>query len=428
MRQNSSGGRNLDDLLFELLEDHAGKFLIIISNSAKQRRKLLANIESKLNGQEKYSELVSVSRARLNLFESIIEKSKAGTVDAISLINFDQLDSKSLGVVLRELNFRRDALVSLGVPILIWLSESGLSQLTSAAPDLWSRRSAVYYFSQSSPKTLLRRLFSRVSSETKKWTPEPILSDAFEAIFSSERELEKCLVHRKSFSLTKTDKLIRNIRSGVDRLASECRKGRQIEIALWLWNLNHLDEELQQFLDSLQTHQKHRYESLYTDRNEALLYLSKKLPQILRNYLGGLDESIRRKKPIKLLDRSRHVALNRIKKMAQALSASERETLSLTSDFGESFASSDDEPGREAGENIFIQAAASDLEGWLAGITDLKSKYFTDEEGQLLRTLYQHSPPLSGIAQMLGIPEQRVQKKLSNLQRKVKAYLGSVTR
>jgi len=164
-----------------------------------------------------------------------------------------------------------------------------LDRLIAIAPDFWSRRSGVYYFDRGSIGDLLKKLFSRTLTDEKEWTPEPTLSEAFSKVLTSEKELGRCLRHKEAFSLQKVDDVIREIRTGTSQLLEECNKGRQIEVALWLWNVSQLDQNLQLMLDNLKPDMRNRFESLYTDRNEALLHLSERMVSILEDYLKELE-------------------------------------------------------------------------------------------------------------------------------------------
>jgi hypothetical protein len=414
--------KQLQDLLFELVAGGRAKFLIALCDGVRLRRRLQSEIDTELAKTGRHATRVSVSTVSENLFRVLVNQSRRKTVNAIHLLDFEKLPPAKQHRVFAELNFHRDALGTLGFPILIWLSPKLLPRMISDAPDLWSRRGAVYHFSQTTAKSFLKILFRQSPSESKQWKPEPTLSEAFKKIFATERALDQCLKDRNSFSLTKADGLIAKIHAGVDSLVTECKRGRQIEVALWLWNLSHLDAELQEILDSLEPNQRIRYESLYTDRNEALLYLSKKLPDILRKYRDSLAVNIKSKKRISLLRRSKELAMSQLARMARELSSPAQMPLSFDtgaeSYFGGVY------PWTQSPDTVFLEKAARDLEEWLAGVVKTGPTFLSKEEGELLKLLYANPGSPRIVARLAKMPVAEVKQKLKALQRKVSLYLG----
>lgn len=426
MKLDKETARKLQDLLFELTEGGRAKFLFVLFDDTRTRTKLQALIEAELGKAGDRSSRVSVSSASKGLFRAIVNQSRRQVVNAIHLVGFEKLASPKQHRVLAELNFHRDALSNLGVPILIWLPAKLLPRMIADAPDLWSRRGAVYHFSQTTTKDFLKKIFGQSSGESKKWKPEPIISEAFKGIFATEKALGQCLRDRKSFSLTKADGLIAKIHGGVDSLVAECKRGRQIEVALWLWNLSHLDGELQSVLDSLEPNQQAQYESLYTDRNEALLYLSKKLPEILRRYRDSLAANISSKKRISLLQKSKEVAMTQLARMARELSSAAEVPIRLDTDLemylGGLY------PWMHSPDTVFLQKAATDLEEWLAGVTKVGPSFLSRQEGELLKLLYSHPGRPKIVAKLAKLPLGEVQQRLGALKRKVSLYLGVTPR
>jgi hypothetical protein len=208
----------------------------------------------------------------------------------------------------------------------------------------------------------------------------------------------------------------------LDTLVAECSRGRQIEVALWLWNLSHLDAQLQKILDALDPSQRSRYESLYTDRNEALLYLSKKLPDILKAYRGSLDESIKSKRRISLLARAREAATSQLARMARELSFRAEIPISLDQDIETTFR--DQFGWVQSPDSLFLEKAAHDLEEWLAGASNSGPSFLTSEEADLLKLLYQYPSNLKAVAKLAKAPVGKIKKKLKPLERKVALYLG----
>jgi hypothetical protein len=425
MNLEKDTAKQLQDLLFELVAGGRAKFLIVLCDGLRLRKNLQREIDAQLAKSGRRASRVSVSSLRESLYRVLVNQSRQKTVSAMHLLGFEKLNPVRQHRVFADLNFHRDALGTLGVPILIWLPAKILPKLITDAPDLWSRRGVVYHFSQTTTRSFLKNLFKQSLPESIKWKPEPVLSEAFKNIFATERALDQCLKDRNSFSLTKADSLIAKVHAGVETLVTECKHGRQIEVALWLWNLSHLDGELQGILDSLEPSQRIQYESLYTDRNEALLYLSKKLPDILRRYLDSLAANIKSKKRISLLRRSKDVAMSQLARMARELSSPAQLPLSFDSDTEGTLV--DRYSWVPSPETILLEKAARDLEEWLVGLVKTGPSFLSKEEGELLKLLYLNPGRPRLVARLAKMPTAEVKEKLKALQRKVSLYLG-VTR
>lgn len=418
-----SSDRQLKDLLFELGAARTPKFLIAVSANSNRESELRAVLNQRLVSLGKNITDIPGEFLQGDMLGVLADRSKSGVSDGISISNISQMEADDVHELFADLNFHRDWLAKLNLPIIIWISSSLLDQLIALAPDFWSRRSAVYYFDGGSISELLNKLFSQVQAEEKGWSPETTLSEAFEKILSCERELGRCLRDKKSFSLVKVDDVIREIRMGVSQLIEECEKGRQIEVALWFWNVSHLDLELQEMLDSLEPERRNRFESLYTDRNEALLHLSERVISVLRDYLAQLEDNIRNKKRVNLVSRARTIATMEINRMALALASTLEVSLSGledNEDEGEGVYWAD----VEEIEYSFLAKAAEDLESWLAGHSERYPPFFSKQEAQLLRLLYSRELGAGAIASELGMPQRKATEKIRFLERKVRLYLG----
>jgi hypothetical protein len=424
---SSLATKDAEDLLFELLHNSGTRFFYGVIDDATRRREVLSHISAALTAEGRPTREIDVSEVRDDLWRTVaaVPPGSQEVVLVTHLINFERLNSAGLERVFHQLNFHRDAFGRLKIPIVLWVGESQLSSAIALAPDFWSRRSAVYYFVRTPNAKLLSKLFASTSQGPSKWKPESTLAGAFETILSSERHLLKCLRHKKQFSLAKADALIHEIRRGVKTLHEESLGGRQIEVALWLWNLSRLDADLQGFLDRLGPEQRRLYESLYTDRNEALLFLSKELPSILSDYQKKLETSIRSKKPISLVALAKDVALRQIDQMAEDLSSPIREeSIPLIPESDERDHPLQVEWVDDTGFNSFANSGAYDLEAWLAGLTDERPTPFNSEEGHLLKSLYE-SQDLEEIAKKTQVPLKELKIKIDKLRGKVHAYLGA---
>src|SRR5260370_1349402 len=121
MKLHKDSSKQLRDLLFELVEGGRSKFLIVLCDNVWLRRHLEREIDRELRWQRNRVARVSAPRQYENVFRTIIQQSRRKKVSAIYLHSLDRLGSARQHKVFAELNFHRDALSRLGVPIVIWL-------------------------------------------------------------------------------------------------------------------------------------------------------------------------------------------------------------------------------------------------------------------------------------------------------------------
>jgi hypothetical protein len=422
MTPNAEQEHRIRDLAFELQESPGAKFLIAVSDDSGQRSRIDSELNEILRQTGRIISRVQASSLKPDVITALGEPNRLSSSDAIILCGLDTLSVQEIQQLFAQLNVHRDWLSKLELPLMIWISSELLNELAKIAPDFWSRRSGVYYFSERSVEDLLSRMFSQEKNKGPEWNSDPNLSDAFEAILSAEKELSDCLRTRAKFSIAKIDFCIEKVQGGVSQLMGECEKGRQIEIAFWLWGLGHLDNELQTMLDGLESTQRTLFESLYTDRNEVLLKLSQSLTEFLESYLEVLKENIKKKKRTSIVDRAREVAIAEIRQMAIQIVSSKE--IPFTSDLEDWYASLQEDTQPEPQENAFWAQAADDLESWLAGEIEKLPPFFSSEEAVLLKLLYSKPADTNLIAQELGIPLRQATVKVRSLERKVRLYLG----
>lgn len=315
-----------------------------------------------------------------------------------------------------ELNFHRDALNSFGVPIAIWLSSEELSLMATHATDFWSRRGAVYYFGKPTNTEIVRRLFSKAINEPASPSDKEI-ETILSRIIGSERNLHECVRKDKEFSLDKADGFINNIREGIESLRFECLSGRQIDVALSLWNLTHVDFALEHWVRSLNVREKNLYEYLYTDRNEILLSLSESISQLIDEYVSNLEASIRGKKQLNLLKIFAKKVTSLLSRMTTQLESQvilSIEDVDLDSETWIDF-------DRESALQSRIAEA---LERWLAGHGEPRPKVFNQSEETILKLLYAERLNIKDLANRLGMGEGEARKEVRRLESKVRSYIG----
>src|SRR5713226_5647985 len=181
--------QQLQDLLFELSTGRSSKFLFAVCDDPQQTLSARRYIDQQLAELGKTVVYLSSETLKDNLLGILSEESKAGIADVIGIWGMDDLDADDAGRLFVQLNFHRDWLAKLKLPIVLWISSDLLNHLINVAPDFWSRRTSVYYLTKRSTADLLAKLFPRTGGSAPQWAPEPSLSDAFDRILSSEREL-----------------------------------------------------------------------------------------------------------------------------------------------------------------------------------------------------------------------------------------------
>ncbi len=78
--------------------------------------------------------------------------------DGIILNNLNELVMRSNGSFVREINFAREILIDLEVPLLFWLSEENMSRFANDAADLFSRKDrGIVHFTALSGVTAMDR-------------------------------------------------------------------------------------------------------------------------------------------------------------------------------------------------------------------------------------------------------------------------------
>src|SRR6185437_2131389 len=157
--------RKLADLKFELFEDSESKLLLVVCDDETLNKELRNQLEKDLEEAGKIIGFISATKAAGRLLQSFYDLPRTGKYDALALVGLNRLSPNTANALLRELNFHRDALIALKLPLIIWMTNELLLKLPSLAPDFWSRRTGVYRFSHQASAELLSRLFSDNSED-----------------------------------------------------------------------------------------------------------------------------------------------------------------------------------------------------------------------------------------------------------------------
>jgi hypothetical protein len=407
------------EILFELGFPEA-KFLIAVCDRTPTAGKIIQTLNDKLLKKGKKSFSISIPVLPFPLVHLLIRAVRDAGADVVHLMDIGAVPKKDLPRFFSELNFQRDALSGLGLPIVLWISKSQIQQLASAAPDLWSRRHGVYSFDVTSVENLLTKIFSQRPNAGDTGHPNRDVARAVTDILAAERELRGCLQHRSQFSLGKADDLIQRIRKGVDQLETAGRKGKKIEIAMWLWNMSRLDQDLQQAVRSAETTQKGFFETLYTDRNEVLLHMAENIVSILTEYSEELEAKIRSKARVSILMSYVGAASKKLAEMASVLTVDHVDLEDLAEEatdatlYEHSMGWANDE---------FRATAAHQLELWLSGLNIDRPRMFSASEGKILKGLYEEQGR-QNLAVRLGLSPEDLNTKITDLEEKVRLFLG----
>lgn len=417
--------KQIADLVFEILEERQSKFLLLVCDDEEIRKAIRTRLDRDLAEADKKIVSISAAKTTENLLDRFYAESRLETPDVIALWGLHRLSAQISEVVLKQLNFHRDSLAALKVPIIIWLTNELLSHLPSLAPDFWSRRTGIYRFTPQPTRELLKRLFAN-GEDGGLSGKETEIGKAISEVRGSERALRKCL-RTDSFKVEHADALMAKIHESVLILRKQCENGNPIDVALHLWSLAHLDAHLERILGNMSTGDRNVYEYLYTDRNEALLFTAQKLPQIIEKYLETIPENVRKKRRPNLVKDFFRIAIDKLTDIAgdidAAIAISIDQLEHVLVDKSEE-GDSDEEPTSTLESTVGAQASY-DLESWLTGYNDKRPVLFSEAEGKLLKLLYSADLPIRELAKEVGLSVPKVRKEIGRLEEKVRLYLTS---
>ena len=114
----------------------------------------------------------------LDDFIQRIGEAAATKPDGIIISNLDELIDLSKGQVVRRVNFARETLIELDVPLMFWLSENSISQFSNKAPDLFLRRDrSVISFSNQAIEDELNGVKAAIAAQERLhgYVPDDVL-------------------------------------------------------------------------------------------------------------------------------------------------------------------------------------------------------------------------------------------------------------
>jgi hypothetical protein len=412
----------LRDLLFEIQEDREAKFLLCVCDDRGNRREVRQYLISQLRAGQKKVASVPAKRVTGKLLASLLDLPDRQGIDCINLWGIPGMNASATDQLFSELNFHRDAITSLSVPIIVWLSSPQIQRLAAVAPDFWSRRTAVYLFNKPSTKDLLARLFSRKSPTEKQVTSD--IHDAFEETLRSEKALASCLRRKGHFSVEVADEHIKRLQSSLDYLAQQCNNKRQLEVALWLWNATQVERILHHFVRNMAPEMQNVYGDVYSDRTELVLYMAEQMPGLLAEYGKLVEEKVRQRKRANLVSFAKKLALEKANKMLEEMGTRENRSVHyLSKRWTNDYDDYDPPIDISSGEDKLVY----DLESWLSGYHSKQPAFFSTSEAQLLKALYSETLDPRQISLRLGIKVSEVRKRIIQLEKRVRLYLAAGT-
>jgi len=434
------------DLIFELGETGQPKLCIGVCDNSGIRAQVETTVTSALRDAGTDVQAIFLSSGDVDLVE-LLRRRKNGKKNAVFVVHgLGNMGTRALLEFLGNLNFRRDLLFELVSPILVWVTSRVLPVMVARAPDFWSRRTATYYFTQATVRELLVRLFG------KKGVPSASIdavSAGVQKILVTEGELNKLIRGPSRGTPPEVKHLVLVIKEGLETLLGECRQGRKFQVALTLWTLTRIDEELYKTVRQVPRRAAAPYASLYEDRNEILLGISERITDLLERYRRRVDASVERSRHVSLLGMFFGAANRLIQHWWEKREAHEGrfvpemfsteeiwepgDVWDAGKHHGAGFERDWEVAKRQAAVSVeprdmeeqFSARAAEEIRAWLEGESDHLPKVFSEEEGQLLRVMYEGSFDPTHVARKIGRPVPEVKRLIEALKGKVHAFLGA---
>ncbi len=414
MQDNSSN--KLEYLRFLLESSEGPRFLFVVCDEAAQQRTYMKEIYAPLK-KHNTAVLDVVALDPSSILEALVTISHK-EVKSINLVGAATLGEPDQKALFSHLNFHRDAISEIGLPLLLWLTSESLTRFAATAPDFWSRRTAVVRLSESPAAERIRALFSGYKPPNVS-AFEADMRQSFATVSHCEKELQECL-QGEHFSIARIDGKIAKLRQAISVFLSWIERGRALQVTLWMWNALQLDSAFQRRLQNALSSTTAQPDTLLDHRNEVLVQVSANLSTILEEYRESIVECCKNGRRINLRTR----ILNEVDSALKVVVCSEgEETLSsididhrkvdlLTVDSG--------------AENQLRNKAATQLDLYLSGAASVYPRFFAPDEIRMLKFLYENRQSIPAFARQFGVSEADASQKVQGLYEKVMLYLGEV--
>ena len=117
-----------------------GGFLFCVCNNGE----LINHINQQIIERARHSDLIItsiyISSTDIDNFLNLVRKATSDKPDGIIINNLDELILISQGAFVQHLNFAREILIELNVPLMFWFSERNISLIANKARDLFIRK------------------------------------------------------------------------------------------------------------------------------------------------------------------------------------------------------------------------------------------------------------------------------------------------
>lgn len=413
----------LRDLLFELSEADQSKFCIAICDDVDLREQLKTSIQEQLTDQGTATLVIEPSAKNTDLTDLIRHRIDHANKHVVIIDRLEELPEDSLNLFLSYLNFKRDILSAQRIPILILASNWMLNQLVARAPDFWSRRTVTHFFTPASVAELVSKLFAREETTREGVRSQGKVFQALRKVFSHERELEQIIQHSIDIPILELDRLTSGIQAGVNDLIRECYSSNRFEVAFRLWVLAGTDLWLKRLARNIRVHFDSTFRDLYEDRMDIMVKIADKIVPILENYQNNLVQRVEERRKVNLLGYFNSYLEGEARRMFTEIRVDNFRHDRLLPEEIQELAGKDDRLQTSLLDDIREKAAANLIE-WIQRRATTLPRIFSDEDGKILRLLYQGKREPSTIAEKLGITIEDAKKKVETVRSKVSLFIA----
>ena len=136
-----------------------GGFLFCVCNNGKLIKQINQQIIKRTEQAHLTVKSLYISSTHIDDFLNLVREAVQDKPNGIIINNLDELILLSRGEFITHLNFSREILIELNIPLLFWFSEKNISLLANKGRDLFIRKDrGVIYFSDITGASALQRL------------------------------------------------------------------------------------------------------------------------------------------------------------------------------------------------------------------------------------------------------------------------------
>jgi len=270
---------------------------------------------------------------------------------------------------------------------------------------------------------LITKLFADEAKSRQEIRTDGPVFQALQRVFSNERELEQILQYSKKISPLEINRLTLEIQTGINDLMNECHSSNRFEIAFRLWVLAGTDVWIKQIAPQIRDDFDTSYRDLYEDRMDVMLKVTDNMTTILKDYQSNLVSRIQKGRKINLLGNFTRYVEDQVFHMYEELLEDDSIQYKLLPKQIEELATKDDRLQTSLMDTI-RQKAADELFEWIQNKNATLPRFFSDEDGIIVRLLFHGKRKPASIGKTLGISAEQAKKKIETVKSKVLLYLG----